>query len=105
MGIKGNPAAISETLETDYACYFLPSEEYIMPIQTVKILNNGNNQLLPLPTEFSFDTAEVYINKQGDNLIISPKKVTWDAFFNSTSVFDEDFLNDREYASPQDREF
>jgi len=41
-----------------------------MPIQTVKIINNVNNQLLALPKEFSFDTPEVYINKQGDHLII-----------------------------------
>lgn len=49
---------------------FMLSEEYIMPIQTVKIINNVNNQLLALPKEFSFDTPEVYINKQGDHLII-----------------------------------
>ncbi len=76
-----------------------------MPIQIVKIICNGNNQLLALPKEFSFESAEVNINKQGDNLIISPKTTTWDAFFNSPSAFDEDFLNDREYALPQDREF
>ena len=76
-----------------------------MPTQTAKIISNGNNQLLALPKEFSFDTAEVYINKQGDNLIISPKKTTWDVFFDSPSAFDEDFLNDREDTQPQEREF
>ncbi len=81
------------------------SEEYIMPIQTAKIINNGNNQLLALPKEFSFDTTEVYINKQGDHLIISPIKTTWDAFFNSPSAFGEDFLSDREDSPPQEREF
>lgn len=84
---------------------FMPSEEYIMPIQTAKIITNGNNQLLALPKEFSFDTAEVYIDKQGDKLIISPIKTTWDAFFNSQSAFDEDFLHDREDPPPQEREF
>ncbi len=43
------------------------------------------------------DTAEVYNENQSDNLIVSPKKHSWDAFFNSTSAFDEDFLNDREF--------
>ncbi len=83
----------------------MPSEEYIMPIQTAKIINVGNNQLLALPKEFSFDAAEVSINKQGDNLIITPIKTTWDMFFNSSSAFDDDFLNDREDTPPQDREF
>jgi len=83
----------------------MPSEEYIMPIQTAKIINDGNNQLLALPKEFSFDATEVYINKQGDNLIISPIKITWDMFFNSPSAFDDDYLSDREDSPPQDREF
>jgi antitoxin VapB len=87
------------------AVIFMLSEEYIMPIQTAKIINNGNNQLLALPKEFFFDTTEVYINKQGDHLIISPINTTWDAFFNSTSAFDEDFLIDREDGLPQEREF
>lgn len=43
------------------------------------------------------DTAEVYNENQSDNLIVSPKKHSWDAFFNSTLAFDEDFLNDREF--------
>ncbi len=84
---------------------FMLREKYIMPIQTAKIINNGNNQLLALPKEFFFDTTEVYINKQGDHLIISPIKTTWDAFFNSPSAFDEDFLIDREDSLPQEREF
>lgn len=87
------------------AVIFMLSEEYIMPIQTAKIINNGNNQLLALPKEFFFDTTEVYINKQGDHLIISPINTTWDEFFNSTSAFDEDFLIDREDGLPQEREF
>ena len=32
------------------------------------------------------DTAEVYNENQSDNLIVSPKKHSWDAFFNSTAT-------------------
>jgi len=87
------------------AVIFMLSEEYIMPIQTAKIINNGNNQLLTLPKEFFFDVTGVYINKQGDHFIISPIQTIWDAFFNSPSGFDEDFLNEREDSPPQEREF
>ena len=75
-----------------------------MPIQIVKIINDGNKQLLAQPKEFSIDTTEVNINKQGDHLIISPKNTIWDAFFNSTSAFDEDVLSHREDSPPQERE-
>ncbi len=98
-----NLEAISETTERTTSVIFMSSEEYIMPIQTAKIINNGNNQLLALPKEFFFDTAEVYIDKQGDKLIISPRRSTWDVFFNSQSAFDEDFLNDREDTQLQNR--
>lgn len=75
-----------------------------MTMQTVKIINNGNSQAVCLPEEFNFATSEVYISKQGENLIISPKKTTWDTFFSTPSAFDEDFLADREDTPPQERE-
>ena len=76
-----------------------------MTMQTAKIISNGNSQVVYLPKEFYFKTSEVYISKQGENLIISPKKITWDAFFDSPSAFDDDFLKDREDELPQEREF
>ncbi len=52
-----------------------------------------------------FDTDEVYISRQGENVVISPKKPSWDEFFNSKSAFDENFLADRQDDNPQEREF
>jgi antitoxin VapB len=76
-----------------------------MMMQTAKIVSTDNNQVVYLPEEFYFKTSEVYISKQGESLIISPKKTTWDTFFNTESAFDEDFLKDREDNLPQEREF
>ncbi len=70
-----------------------------------KIFMNGRSQAVRLPKEYRFDTDEVYITKQGQNIIISPKKVTWDEFFNTKPAFDDDFLNDRQDSQPQEREF
>ena len=51
---------------------------------------------------YRFDTLnEVYISKQGHNIIISAKKPTWDEFFDSKSSFDDDFLKDRDDTPPQ----
>lgn len=76
-----------------------------MTLQTAKIVSNGDSQAVYLPEEFYFATSEVYISKQGENLIISPKKSTWDSFFDTVSVFDDGFLADREDTLPQEREF
>ncbi len=70
-----------------------------------KIFMNGRSQAVRLPKEYRFDTDEVYITRQGENIVISPKKITWDEFFNSKPAFDDDFLNDRQDSQPQDREF
>ncbi len=76
-----------------------------MDSQTAKIFTNGRSQAVRLPKEFRFDTDEVYISKQGDNVIISAKKPSWDEFFDTKSSFDDDFLNDREDSPPQERDF
>lgn len=76
-----------------------------MGAQIAKIFMNGRSQAVRLPKEFRFDTDEVYITKQGDNVIISPKKPTWDEFFDTESVFTEDFLDNRSDTEPQERDF
>ena len=76
-----------------------------MGTQIAKIFMNGRSQAVRLPKEYRFDTEEVYITKQGQNIIISAKKPTWDEFFDSKSVFDDDFLEDRLDTPPQERDF
>ncbi len=76
-----------------------------MNIKIAKIFMNGRSQAVRLPKEYRFDTDEVYITKQGKNIIISAKEPTWDEFFDSKSAFDNDFLYDRNDDSPQDRDF
>ena len=76
-----------------------------MPHQIAKIFMNGRSQAVRLPKEYRFNTDEVYITKQGNNVIISEKKPTWDDFFDTKSSFGDDFLNDRNDAEPQERDF
>ncbi|PWQ92738.1 antitoxin [Leucothrix pacifica] len=76
-----------------------------MQPQTAKVFMNGRSQAIRLPKEFRFDTDEVYLIRQGDNIIISAKKPTWDSFFAQPSAFDDDFLADREDELPQERDF
>ena len=76
-----------------------------MEHQIAKIFMNGRSQAVRLPKEFRFDTDEVYITKQGSSVIITEKKPTWDEFFDSKPVFNDDFLKDRLDSKPQEREF
>jgi len=64
---------------------------------------NGRSQAVRLPKEYRFDCDEVYVEKQGDKVIISAEPPGWDEFFDAVSVFADDFLSDREDLPPQVR--
>ena len=68
--------------------------------KSAKIFMNGRSQAVRLPKEFRFDCDEVYVEKQGDKLIISAVAPDWNEFFDSVSVFGDDFLSDREDLPP-----
>lgn len=76
-----------------------------MHTKIAKIFMNGRSQAVRLPKEYRFDTDEVYIRRQGKNIILTAKKPTWDEFFDCRSVFDDDFLNERMDNPPQERDF
>ena len=70
-----------------------------------KIFMNGRSQAVRLPKECRFDCDEVYVEKQGDKVIISALRPGWDEFFDAVSVFSDDFLTNREDLPPQEREY
>ena len=76
-----------------------------MSTRTAKIFMNGRSQAVRLPKEYRFDTKEVYITRQGQNVVLSAKELTWDEFFDTTPVFGADFLAERHDVPPQDRIF
>jgi antitoxin VapB len=76
-----------------------------METKVAKIFMNGRSQAVRLPKEYRFDTDEVYISRQGQNIIISEKRPTWDEFFDSKPAFDDGFLSDRFDTQPQERDF
>ncbi len=65
--------------------------------QLAKVFQNGRSQAIRIPKEFRVDTAEVYIEKVGETLIIKPKTENrWDKFFIMLDEFDtSDFFLDR----------
>ena len=73
--------------------------------KTAKIFMNGRSQAVRLPKEYRFASDEVYIEKRGDKIIISAVQPGWDEFFDTVSVFGEDFLSDREDLPPQERNY
>jgi antitoxin VapB len=72
--------------------------------QTAKLFMNGRSQAVRLPASFRFTGREVYIEREGDAVILRPKPVGWDDFFARPSEVPEDFLVAREDLVPEERE-
>ncbi len=72
-----------------------------MLIETAKLFSNGRSQAVRLPKRFRFEGSEVYIRKEGDEVILSVRKPSWDSFFNTPSQFGDDFLAERDNKPPQ----
>ncbi len=72
--------------------------------KTSKIFMNGRSQAVRLPKEFRFDCDEVYVRKEGNSVILSPKHKSWREFFEEVPLPSDDFMNERLDLTPQKRE-
>jgi antitoxin VapB len=57
-----------------------------------RIFKNGGNQAVRIPKRWSFDCDAVTMTRQGDSLIIRPKKDDWSELEDLASEFDGDFM-------------
>jgi antitoxin VapB len=51
--------------------------------RTAKIFMNKRSQAVRLPKEFQFTTPEVFIRKQGDDVVLSARPEDWSAYLAS----------------------
>jgi antitoxin VapB len=72
--------------------------------KTAKLFMNGRSQAVRLPAEFRFPGREVFIEREGDTVILRPKPAGWDEFFARAPEVPDDFLVDRLDALPEERE-
>jgi antitoxin VapB len=66
---------------------------------------NNRSQAVRLPKEFQFSTAEVFIRKQGDEVILSPRPKDWSALLASDAAASEEFMKNVEKLPLQERTF
>jgi antitoxin VapB len=72
-------------------------------LKVVKIFMHGRSQTVRLPKDCHFDCEEVFVQKQGNEVILTAKRPGWDEFFDSQSVFGDDFFAEREDSLPISR--
>jgi len=72
---------------------------------TAKVFETGRSQAVRLPKEFRFNTSEVFIRKDGNSVVLTPKPdITWEAFFLETEPCPEFILERDDNTEPEERE-
>ena len=64
-------------------------------MKTAKLFKNGQSQAVRLPKEFRMIGEEVYIEKQGEAIVLLPKEKSWESLFESLNHFEKDFKIER----------
>jgi antitoxin VapB len=73
--------------------------------RTARIFMNNRSQAVRLPKDFQFSTPEVFIRKQGDDVILSPRPADWSAYLASDAVASPEFMEGIEDLPVQERSF
>jgi antitoxin VapB len=72
--------------------------------KTAKIFMNNRSQAVRLPKEFQFNTSEVFIRKEGGDVVLSPRPTDWSSYLDEAPVASDDFMQGVEKLPVQERE-
>jgi antitoxin VapB len=77
-----------------------------MPIQPrkAKLFMNNRSQAVRLPKDFQFKTDEVFIRKEGEDLVLSPRPSDWSSYLADAPVASASFMEDIDDLPVQERE-
>jgi antitoxin VapB len=64
--------------------------------KVAKVFKNGRSQAVRIPKEFRLDVDEVTIERKGEKLILTPRKLrpwkTWKEYFATLDPISDDFV-------------
>jgi antitoxin VapB len=72
--------------------------------RTAKIFMNNRSQAVRLPKEYQFNTPEVFIRKEGSDVVLSPRPLDWSAYLAEGPVASKNFMQNVEKLPVQERE-
>lgn len=73
-------------------------------MQTAKIFTNGRSQAVRLPKDFRFADGDVFIKKIGNIVLLIPKNITWESWWENMEKAPADFMEERNQPAIQQRE-
>jgi antitoxin VapB len=77
------------------------------PRPTARVGWNNRSQTVTMPLEYRFPDAvrEVFIRREGESVVLTPRPTDWSGFFASGMTASSDFMVDRERMPIQERAF
>lgn len=74
-------------------------------LPTARVSWNKRTQIVTMPLEFRFPDAvrEVFIRREGESVILTPRPSDWSGFFSSGLKASADFMGDTEHMLVQER--
>ena len=77
------------------------------PRPTARVGWNNRSQTVTMPLEFRFPESvrEVFIRREGESVVLTPRPTDWSSFFASGLTASADFMADAERLPVQDRSF
>ena len=77
------------------------------PRPTARVGWNNRSQTVTMPLEFRFPESvrEVFIRREGESVVLTPRPTDWSSFFASGLTASADFMADPERMPIQERSF
>jgi antitoxin VapB len=69
-----------------------------------KVFMNNRSQAVRLPKEFQFNVPEVFIRREGNDVVLSPRPLDWSSYLAEAPVASAGFMEDVEDLPVQERE-
>ena len=69
-----------------------------------RVFMNNRSQAVRLPKEFQFNVPEVFIRKEGKDVVLSPQPFDWSTYLAAGAVASGSFMNGIEDLPVQERE-
>lgn len=62
-----------------------------MQSDIAKVFTSGNSQAVRLPKKYKVKAKELYIRREGDALVLTPRPTSWAGFMEGCEPLSEDF--------------
>jgi antitoxin VapB len=64
----------------------------LAPQRKAKLFMNNRSQAVRLPKDFQFNVEEVFIRKEGSEVVLSPRPSDWSAYLAEGPVASQSFM-------------